>query len=70
MTDFVLFDERTAATLSSNPNAAGAKLSALFFVENGDSIYWEVAASRPDIAIYYGNVDGDRRFRIAAYKGG
>jgi hypothetical protein len=51
--------------LSEHPNEEGAKLSALFYVKNKETIIWETDKDSPaQVALCHGLVRGKRRFVI------
>lgn len=53
--------------LSIHSNREGAKLSALFHVQNGESISWEDRRLPLDVASDIGMVNGKDRFVVYRY---
>lgn len=62
---FLLADTVNSRVLSAHPNVAGAKISALFHVNNGDQVEWRNAGDKPlQVAACYGYVNGEKRFVV------
>jgi hypothetical protein len=63
---YTLFDG--SQPLRTADNVEGLKLSALFHVQNGDSVSWQPADGEPaQVALEYGFVNGKERFRLCVY---
>ncbi len=63
---WMLVDYISGQTLSKHTNEEGAKLSALFHIQNGESVDWFDSRTTVYVAASYGTVKGVRRFKTQA----